>query len=352
MGISEKKGYDRENLKQLYEKYDVPFVPDYTGLQSRKIGLIMLIVLEVISAVLLVSVFPMLGLAVKPSSHSMPTPTIPLPPPLTCPGMRNSVTLGSPQLDFCSPVYLGIVGGPVGSRIVLVGTNFPTRQNVAWFVITNQSSTSTTPPTCPSPDCHSLLNPDRHRYVSPQATLYSWPWLPPFPKVKGNYSIMAQFNGTENSSVTSFRAFTVTSSSLPCISVAVDENPKSDCTRQQTVALHSGDRLEIDGSHWNLDWGSNLTQGNEQVIVSAKCIQSQICVPPTLFTPTGYPVGPDGSFTVTITITARFGNYQLIASNKISQPIAIPGGNANTVADDALTFGTGGSASILILSVT
>lgn len=356
MGIGEKKGYDREKLKQLYTEYKVPFVPDYTGLHlpQKKIGLIVLAVIIVVT--LLIGVFYVRASIGKPptqSRHATSSPTIPNHPTnLTCPGMQPPTISKPPALDFCSPTYQGSVGGPAGSHIVLVGENFPA-QPIAWFAIKNQNNISTPSPDCSSPGCFHLQQPEVQP-LAQFATLYSWTWLSPaFPSAKGNYKIMAQFNGTQNSPVASHRAFTVTSSSPPCISVVVTTKPESDCSKQQVVTLHQGNKFEIDGLHWNLDWDKNTTQTNEQVIVSINCIQPQICSSSTLFSPFGSPVNPDGSFTFSETLSqVSTGKYEVIASNNMIQSIATPGGSTNTVANNALTFRMLGNTPAIILIVS
>src|SRR4051812_10612773 len=113
--------YDRQALKELYDKYGVPFVPEYDELarpvhakkKGRRILLTFLILIP-----LLIGYFlgRFTGTTTTINHTTINQFPINLETSLICPDVRP-FSDGPATLDFCSPVYHGDVAGPVGSHI-------------------------------------------------------------------------------------------------------------------------------------------------------------------------------------------------------------------------------------------
>ena len=253
---------------------------------------------------------------------------------------------------------MGNVAGPVGSHIVLVGTNL-SASPTSWVVTTNKNICLGDFQKClantqfnKSTGCASLSPPTA--IPSHSSTSFSWTWTPPvFPNEKGDYFIATETGDTSTPQIiSSSLAFTVLASSPPCISITSGAGGNPDCSKPQSISLSSGSTVNLSGTNWILGWNAIKVQPSEDVEVIASC---KSCKIKTLFDITISSSNVDlsqGNFVVPVTLSpGATGTYTVTAFDTVT-PEATLGGTTNTIASKSLTFGESGDATALTINVS
>lgn len=188
-----------------------------------------------------------------------------------------------------------------------------------------------------------MSNPTSH------VSFFAWTWTSKFMQTPNmDYFFVANLGqASKTQFVSSSVAFTLLTNSPPCITIK-SGSQTTNCSKPDTLMVHNGTSVTIAGSNWRLGWEHGSS--NEQVMITISCEFSCTSSTEILYTGT-IPVAPSGSFSISVPLPSNTGIFMVMAYC-IVPTTNVLGGNANTLANNTLSFGEPDDATGLTLMLS